>query len=83
MRCHAKNTTPDVNISDFAPSDFHLRALMKKWLALQHFDDDGKFQNALKGWVSTQGIEIYEERSCELVKRYDKWLNLNGDYVEK
>lgn len=56
---------------------------MKKWLASQHFNDDDELQNAVKDWLRAQAAKFYEEGICKLVKRYDKCLNLNGDYVEK
>lgn len=68
---------------DLAPSDFHLFTRMKKWLASQHFNDDDELQNAVTDWLRAQAAKFYEEGICKLVKRYDKCLNLNGDYVEK
>lgn len=68
---------------DLAPSDYHLFPHMKKWLGSQHFDDDEDLQNAVTGWLRSQAAEFYAEGICKLVKRYDKCLNLHGDYVEK
>lgn len=56
---------------------------MKKSLGSQHSDDDEDLQNAVTGWLRTQVAEFYEEGILKLVKRYDLYLNLNGDYVEK
>ena len=47
-----------------------------------NFDDD-KIENAVKNWPCTQAAEFYEEGICKLLKRYDKYFNLNYGYVEK
>jgi [histone H3]-lysine36 N-dimethyltransferase SETMAR len=68
---------------DLAPSDYHLFPTMKKWLATQRFEDDAELQQEVNNWLKTQAAEFYEEGIVKLIKRYDKCLNLNGDYVEK
>jgi hypothetical protein len=42
-----------------------------------------KLQNAIKNQLCAHMAEFYEEGVCKLVKLYDKFLNLNGDYVGK
>ena len=37
----------------------------------------------MKDWLYTQAAELYEEGIFKLVKCYDKWLNLNRNYIEK
>lgn len=49
----------------------------------QHFDFDEDFQNSVTDWLHFQAAEFFAEAICKLVKRYDKCLNLNDDYVEK
>uniref|UniRef100_A0A1B6F3X3 Tc1-like transposase DDE domain-containing protein n=1 Tax=Cuerna arida TaxID=1464854 RepID=A0A1B6F3X3_9HEMI len=68
---------------DLAPSDYHLFPTMKKWLATQRFDDDAELQQEVTNWLKTQAADFYEEGIVKLIHRYDKCLNLNGDYVEK
>ena len=34
-------------------------------------------------WLNSQAAVWYEERINKLVSRYDKCLNVQGDYVEK
>lgn len=68
---------------DLAPSDFHLFPAMKKWLAMQRFDDDAQLQEEVTKWLKAQAAEFFDEGISKLVHRYDKCLNLNGDYVEK
>lgn len=68
---------------DLAPSDFHLFPYMKRWLASRRFANDGELQNAVTGWLRSQAADFYAEGISKTVKRYDKCLNLFGDYVEK
>lgn len=46
----------------------------------QHFEDDKGLQNAVTGWLYSLADA---EGFTMLVKCDDKWLNLNGDYVEE
>ncbi|GBM27803.1 hypothetical protein AVEN_269755-1 [Araneus ventricosus] len=41
-----------------------------------------ELQNAMTSWLNSLAAEFYAERICKLVKRYDKCLNVHGDYVE-
>ena len=68
---------------DLAPSDYHLFPNMKTWLATQRFDDDAELQAGMNEWLKSQAATFYDDGINKLVDRYDKCLNLNGDYVEK
>ena len=68
---------------DLAPSDYHLFPNMKTWLATQRFDDDAELQAGVNEWLKSQAATFYDDGINKLVHRYDKCLNLNGDYVEK
>jgi histone-lysine N-methyltransferase SETMAR len=69
---------------DLAPSDYHLFPNMKTWLATQRFDDeDAELQAGVNEWLKSQAANSYDDGINKLVHRYDKCLNLNGDYVEK
>lgn len=68
---------------DLAPSDFHLFPRMKTWLATQSFDDDEELRVRVTKWLRSQAADFYDEGISKLVHRYDKCLNLFGDYVEK
>ena len=56
---------------------------MKTWLATQRFDDDTELQAGVNEWLKSQAAKFYGDEFNKLVHRYDKCLNLNGDYVEK
>ena len=67
---------------DLAPSDFHLLLKMKEHLAgKRHADED--LQHTVVDWLNSQAAVWYEEGISKLVSRYDKCLNVQGDYVEK
>jgi histone-lysine N-methyltransferase SETMAR len=68
---------------DLAPSDYHLFPAMKTWLATQRFDDDAELQEGVTNWLKLQAADFYDAGISKLVHRYDKCLNLFGDYVEK
>ena len=56
---------------------------MKTWLATQRFDDDAELQAGVNEWLKSQAATFYDDGINKRVHRYDKCLNLNGDYVEK
>ncbi|GFX33057.1 mariner Mos1 transposase [Trichonephila clavipes] len=68
---------------NLAPSDFHLFPRMKNWLATQRFDDDKELRVRATEWLRSQAAEFYDKGISKLIHRYDKCLNLFGDYVEK
>jgi hypothetical protein len=40
-------------------------------------------QHAIKEWLNVLAAEVYDEGIQKLVTRYDKCLNVGGDFVEK
>ena len=68
---------------DLVPSDYHLFPNMKTWFATQRFDDDAELQAGVNVRLKSQAAKFYDDGINKLVHRYDKCLNLNGDYVEK
>ena len=68
---------------DLAPSDFHLFGPLKHHLSGERFPDDPAFERAVRAWFRQQPKEFFAAGFQGLVKRWDKCLNLYGDYVEK
>jgi hypothetical protein len=67
---------------DFAPSDFHMFPKVKEFLGGRRFKSDEEVKDAVKEWLN--GLTaVYDEGMQKLVTRYDKCLNVGGDYVEK
>ena len=71
------------NSTDLVPSDYHLFPVIKNWLGIQCFDTDAELHAIVNHWLKAQVADFYREGIEKLVPRYDKCLNLNGDYVEK
>ncbi|XP_063215963.1 histone-lysine N-methyltransferase SETMAR-like [Bacillus rossius redtenbacheri] len=68
---------------DLAPSDYHRFPTLKKWLGGRRFNTNDELQSTVKTWLNRQEASFYAEGIGKLVHRYDKSLNLHGDYVEK
>jgi histone-lysine N-methyltransferase SETMAR len=68
---------------DLVPSDFHLYTKLKEFLGGRHFKSDEEVKDAVKEWLNGLAAEVYDEGIQKLVTRYDKYLKVGGDYVEK
>jgi hypothetical protein len=49
----------------------------------KRFIDDEDLHYAVMDWLNSQAAFWYEEGISKLLARYDKCLNVQGDYVEK
>lgn len=68
---------------DLAPSDYHLFQHMKRELAGKRFETDDEVKTAVDLWLHSMAGTFYEEGINKLITRYDKCLNIGGNYVEK
>ncbi|GBN02521.1 hypothetical protein AVEN_31191-1 [Araneus ventricosus] len=68
---------------DLAPSDFHLFLKLKEFLGGKRFGSDEELENAVTTWLNELASEEYDMGILKLVDRYDKCLNVGGDYLEK
>jgi len=68
---------------DLAPSDYHLFSKTKVWLATQRFHTNEEFMDGVKTWLHNLAAPFFDEGRQKLVPRYDKCLNVDGNYVEK
>jgi histone-lysine N-methyltransferase SETMAR len=68
---------------DLAPSDFHLFGKLKEHLSGKRFASDQEVENETRNWLTNLDENFYAERILKLVSRWDKCLNLFGDYAEK
>jgi hypothetical protein len=65
---------------------FHCIALfgpLKHHLSAEHFPDDEAVERKVTAWFQQQPKEFGAAGFQRLVKRWDKCLNVQGDYVEK
>ena len=67
---------------DLAPSDYHLFAKMKVWLATQRFRTNEELMDGVNNWLHNLAAPFFDERLQKLVSRY-KSPNVDGNYVEK
>jgi hypothetical protein len=49
----------------------------------RRFKSKEEVKDAVKEWLNGLAAEVYDEGIQKLVTRYDKRLNVGGDYVEK
>ncbi|KAJ4445317.1 hypothetical protein ANN_07122 [Periplaneta americana] len=68
---------------DLAPSDFHLFTKLKDFLGGTRFGSDEELKKTVNTWLNELAAEEYNTGILKLVNRYDKCLNVGGDYVEK
>jgi hypothetical protein len=70
-------------VQTLAPSDFHSFPKLKEFLGGRRFKSDEEVKDAIKEWLNGLAVEVYDEGVQKLVTRYDKCLNVCGNYVEK
>jgi histone-lysine N-methyltransferase SETMAR len=68
---------------DLASSDFHLFRKLKDFFGWQTPQKRRRIEGCRQGWLNGLAAEVYDEGIQKLVTRYDKCLNVGGDYVEK
>jgi hypothetical protein len=64
-------------------ADFHLFGPLKHHLSAEHFPDEEAVEREVTAWFRQQPKEFYAAGFQGLVKRWDKCLNVQVDYVEK
>ena len=65
---------------DLAPSDYHF-GFVKNQMRDQHYETKESLQTAVH--QSAAGTEFYRKGIFKLPERWDKYVQINGDYVEK
>jgi histone-lysine N-methyltransferase SETMAR len=68
---------------DLAPSDFHLFGPLKEALEGRRFRCDEDVKNAVHQWLRAQPKTFYYDGIKQLVGRWEKCVEKQGDYVEK
>jgi hypothetical protein len=53
---------------------------MKVWLATQRFHTNEELMDEFNNWLHKVATPFFDKG---LVSRYDKYLNVDGNYVEK
>ena len=68
---------------DLAPSDFYLFRLLKKELRGKRFKEGDDLKLATEQWLESREENFYLKGIQELEKRWNKCINVDGDYIEK
>jgi histone-lysine N-methyltransferase SETMAR len=67
---------------NLASSDFHLFGKLKEHLSGKRFASDHEVENETRNWLTNLDANFYAERILKSVSRWDKFLDLCGDYLE-
>ncbi|GBN26151.1 hypothetical protein AVEN_253065-1 [Araneus ventricosus] len=71
----------------FCPQETYCSAYfnveLKEFLGGIRFGSDEEMENAVTIWLNELAAEEYDMRILKLVDRYDKYLNVGGNYVLK
>jgi len=68
---------------ELPPSGYHLFTKMKVWLATRRFHTDEELMYGVNNWLHNLAAPFCDEGLQKLVSRYDKWLNVDSNYVEQ
>jgi hypothetical protein len=79
---HYRSAWPD-EWEDSRKQKIHLFLRLKRFLAAERFSSDDEVKTAMQHWVKTLAADFFDEGIQKIVPRYDRCLNLCGDYVEK
>lgn len=68
---------------DLAPSDYYLFPQLNGYLGGKRFTDEDSFKLEGETWLNEKEAKWYKEGLQKLLPRYQKCMDLDGDYVEK
>ena len=69
--------------SDFASSNYFLFPTLKKWLGGQRFINNEEVESAVNGYFDELDGSHYKQGIEAIEHRWEKCIELKGDYVEK
>ncbi|GFN77865.1 histone-lysine N-methyltransferase SETMAR [Plakobranchus ocellatus] len=68
---------------DLAPSDFHLFGPLKRHLGGMAFETEDDLISELRNWFDNLDVDFFRVGINSLLSRWQKCIDLHGDYVEK
>jgi len=68
---------------DLALSEYHLFIHLTKWLASQSSEDDDRLKTGVTTWFKSLTADFFDTGIRKLMPRYQKCVEVRGDYVEK
>ncbi|GFN93845.1 histone-lysine N-methyltransferase SETMAR [Plakobranchus ocellatus] len=70
-------------VQDLAPSDFHLFGPLKRHLGGMAFETEDDLISELRNWFDNLDVDFFRVGINSLLSRWQKCIDLHGDYVEK
>ncbi len=71
------------NSPDLAPLNYHPFPALKKFLGEKQFTNDEELKTTICQWMKDVGTQFYADSINKLVHRYEKCVQVGGDYMEK
>ncbi|GBN21711.1 hypothetical protein AVEN_204706-1 [Araneus ventricosus] len=68
---------------DLAPSGFPVFPASKSALSGRHFRSKEELRQIVKNLLRSLDTDFYQDGFMKLISRYDKCINVGGEYVEK
>ncbi|GFN88265.1 histone-lysine N-methyltransferase SETMAR [Plakobranchus ocellatus] len=68
---------------DLAPFDFHLFGPLKRHLGGMAFETEDDLISELRNWFDNLDVDFFRVGIHSLLSRWQKCIDLHGDYVEK
>ncbi|GFN95383.1 histone-lysine N-methyltransferase SETMAR [Plakobranchus ocellatus] len=68
---------------DLAPSDFYLFGPLKRHLEGMAFETEDDLISELRSWFDNLDVDFFRVGINSLLSRWQKCIDLHGDYVEK
>ncbi len=68
---------------DLAPSDYYLFAPLKVHLGRKKFETEAELQTEVQNFFKEKCVHWYRDGILKLKKRWEKYVENGGDYIEK
>ncbi|GFR71361.1 histone-lysine N-methyltransferase SETMAR [Elysia marginata] len=68
---------------DLAPSEFYLFPKLKDHLRGNHYGGDEDVEAAVRHWFRQKCVDFFTDGMRQLVRRWQLFVDRDGDYVEK
>ncbi|GFN99308.1 histone-lysine N-methyltransferase SETMAR [Plakobranchus ocellatus] len=68
---------------DLAPSDFHRFGPLKRHLGGMAFETEDDLISELRSWFDNLDVDFFQVGINSLLSRWQKCIDLHGDYAEK
>ncbi|GFO04359.1 histone-lysine N-methyltransferase SETMAR [Plakobranchus ocellatus] len=78
-----ENSSSSCPHPDLAPSDFHLFGPLKRHLGGMAFETEDDLISELRNWFDNLDVDFFRVGINSLLLRWQKCIDLHGDYVEK